>query len=70
MMSNSGMRTYPTLKLKLGISGKGHISVWYDKWIDNVYLCNVVPYVDISDTDLRLRDLFENEAWNFNKLYT
>jgi hypothetical protein len=50
--------------------GKGHISVWYDKWIDNVYLCNVVPYVDISDTDLRLCDLFENEVWNFNKLYT
>jgi hypothetical protein len=35
-----------------------------------VNLCNVVPYVDISDTKLRLCDLFENEARNFNKLYT
>jgi hypothetical protein len=40
--------------------GRGQVSIWYDKWLDNVYLCNVVPYVHISDTNLRLCDLFEN----------
>jgi hypothetical protein len=36
--------------------GRGDISVWYDKWIDYAYLCNIVPcsYVDIDDTSLRL----------------
>lgn len=36
--------------------------------VDNVYLCNVVTYVDISDTNIRLCDLFENEDWSFNRL--
>jgi len=49
---------------------RGQVSFWHDKWIYNVYLCNVVPYVHISDTNIRLRDLHENEDWNFKKLYT
>lgn len=50
--------------------GRGQVSIWYDKWLDNVYFCNVVPYVHISDTNFRLCDLMENGDWNFNKLYT
>jgi len=37
-------------------------------WIYDIYLCNVVSYVYI--TDLRLCDIFDNGVWNFNKLYT
>lgn len=50
--------------------GRGQVSIWYDKWLDNVYLCNVVSYVHIRDTNFRLGDLVENGDWNFNKLYT
>jgi len=42
---------------------------WYEKWLNNVYLCNVVLYVQISATYLRLYDLVENGDWSFNKLY-
>lgn len=34
------------------IFGRGHISVWYDKWINNIYICSIVPYIDISDNVL------------------
>jgi hypothetical protein len=36
----------------------------------DVYLCNVVPYVDISDTNLCLCNIFDNGVWSFNGLYT
>jgi hypothetical protein len=33
--------------------------VWYDKLIDNEYLCDVVPFVYISDTNLCLCETCE-----------
>jgi hypothetical protein len=50
--------------------GRWNVSIWYDKWLENKYLCEVMPYVNISDTNLRLEDMFENEVWNFNMFYT
>jgi len=35
--------------------GRGEVSLWYEKWLKDDYLCNLVPYVHISETNLRLR---------------
>ena len=32
--------------------GKNLISIWYDNWIDNTCLCNIVVCVHISDKNL------------------
>lgn len=32
--------------------GKGEVSLWYDKLMDEELLCNLVPFVHISDTAL------------------
>lgn len=50
--------------------GKGRVSLWYGKWIDDTFLRNVVPFVHISDTNLHLCDIVENGVRNFNILYT
>jgi len=34
------------------------------------YLCNLVPYVHISETNLRLRDIYHHGRWNFSHLTT
>ena len=47
--------------------GRDHISIWHDKWIYDVYLCNAVTYVDINDVDLRFCDIFYSGVWYFKK---
>lgn len=50
--------------------GSGNISVWYDKWMDDGPLCNLIVWVNILDTDLRVKDVWQNNNWNLNTLYT
>jgi len=50
--------------------GRGEVSLWYDKWLEDDYLCNIVPYVHISETNLRLRDIYHHGRWNFSHLTT
>ena len=50
--------------------GKGDISFRYHRWLDREPLCLCVPYVGIDDIQLRLKDVFYNNKWNFENLYT
>ncbi|KAK7282258.1 hypothetical protein RIF29_10902 [Crotalaria pallida] len=50
--------------------GQGDLSFWYDKWIPNCYLCELVDYVHITDSALRVKDVWLNGAWHLSGLYT
>ena len=50
-------------KTRIGI---GDVSLWYDKWLEDDYICNHVPRVHISETNLRLKDIYHHDRWNFS----
>lgn len=51
--------------------GKGEVSLWYDLWLNNDYLCDLVPYVDIQDIHLQvIKDIHVNGVWYFDMLRT
>ncbi|KAJ1377551.1 Ribonuclease H domain [Sesbania bispinosa] len=50
--------------------GNGFSSFRYSNWSGAGNLCNMVPYVHITDTDLSLRDLVSDNSWDFSRLYT
>ncbi|KAK7256340.1 hypothetical protein RIF29_29782 [Crotalaria pallida] len=50
--------------------GQGNVSLWYDKWMTNSYLCEQVDYVHISDTTLKVKDVWVNGVWDLCMLYT
>lgn len=57
----------PSFKFRVG---RGNVSIWYDKWLDQDLLCNLVPYVNIQDTRLHLKDIFSDGDWHFQRLAT
>ncbi|GAU27562.1 hypothetical protein TSUD_29940 [Trifolium subterraneum] len=50
--------------------GDGNSSFWYDPWVIKDKLSSVVPFVDIHDTSLRIRDVWDNGMCQLNELYT
>ena len=50
--------------------GNGSSSFWYDSWSPLGKLCDLVPFVHISDTQLQVRDICLNGSWNLDVLYT
>ena len=50
--------------------GSGNISLWYDRWLEEGLLCDVIPFVHIEDTQMRIADLYSRGTWQFNKLAT
>lgn len=61
------------LELQDGYSfriGDGCTSVWYTPWSPYGKISSLVPFVDIHDIDLTLKDLIVGNEWNFDALYT
>jgi hypothetical protein len=50
--------------------GCGNISLWYERWLHNGRLCDGLPFVHISDTNLQICDVVQSGIWNFNILAT
>lgn len=50
--------------------GRGDVSLWYEKWLDRGPICNLLPYVSIHDINFRLRDVFHDGEWHFERLAT
>ncbi|KAK2418771.1 hypothetical protein QL285_040937 [Trifolium repens] len=50
--------------------GDGSSKFWYDSWVYKNKLCSMVPFVDIHDTDLKIKEVWDNGMWNFDDLYT
>jgi hypothetical protein len=48
----------------------GSSSMWYSPWLSKDLLCRKVDYVAIQDSHLRIKDVFVNNVWQFNLLYT
>lgn len=50
--------------------GAGNSSLWYEDWTGKGLLATLVTFVHISDTNMRLRDLWNHGSWNLNALST
>lgn len=50
--------------------GDGQSSLWYRPWCSPVPLCQLVPFVDIHDIELRIRDIWDNGVWRLEWLWT
>ncbi|XP_020992601.1 putative ribonuclease H protein At1g65750 [Arachis duranensis] len=50
--------------------GDVHKSVWYDEWTPFGKLCNLVPYVHISESDFIVADLWKGVSWEVDSLTT
>lgn len=50
--------------------GNGSTSVWYSDWVGIGPLCQLVNFVNISDTNLQLKDLWDNGSWCLDRLAT
>lgn len=50
--------------------GEGGSSFWYENWLGTGKLCSRVPFLNISDSMLRLSDVWEGGRWKLESLYT
>lgn len=50
--------------------GNGDTSIWYVPWLDSKKLSAQVPFVDIHDIHLQIKDVINDGKWNLDKLYT
>jgi hypothetical protein len=50
--------------------GDGESSFWYDPWVLKDRLCSVVPVVAIQDTIMKINDMWLQDRWNLQYLYT
>lgn len=48
------------------IIGRWEVSLWCDKWLEDNYLSNHVPCIHVSETNLRLKDIYHPSHWNFS----
>ncbi|KAK7268687.1 hypothetical protein RIF29_21393 [Crotalaria pallida] len=50
--------------------GNGASSIWYDSWLHVGPLWKMVPFIQIHDTDLRIRDLVAGQQWSLDDIRT
>lgn len=50
--------------------GNGDSSIWYSNWTGCGPLAEHVPFVHISDTNLKLKDVIDNNNWHLERLAT
>ena len=50
--------------------GDGATSFWYHNWSGIGCIANMVPFVDIHDVQIELKDLIHNSSWKLQQLYT
>ncbi|KAJ1377134.1 hypothetical protein SESBI_49195 [Sesbania bispinosa] len=73
LSSLSSIRMVSDLGSYLGFPlprGDGSSSFWYDLWHPAGRLCELVPFVHISDTCLTINNVIDNGRWNFDSLST
>lgn len=50
--------------------GRGDSPIWHTNWTGLGTLNQFVPYIDIHDVHLCVKDIIQNGAWQTNTLYT
>lgn len=48
--------------------GKGKVSFWFDRWLWQAHLSDLVNYVNIQDSHLMVHYVFNDVNWNFSML--
>ncbi|KAJ1431332.1 hypothetical protein SESBI_07184 [Sesbania bispinosa] len=48
----------------------GNSSIWYKDWTGLAPLCNLPPFVHITDTQKNVKDIWKEGTWDFSGLYT
>lgn len=48
--------------------GSRSSSIWYKDWLGVGPICDLLPFVHISDTTLKVKDLWDNVSWCLNKV--
>lgn len=65
------MKALSTLKYGFEFRLEGeNSSFWFSNWSGVGKLLEQVIYVDIHDHKMRVNDVYLDESWNFNSLYT
>lgn len=67
---NSILKTVTAIKSGKFRVGNGEVSVWYDKWLNDDYLCHLVPYVNIQGSHLQLKHIYSDSQWHWNRFAT
>jgi ribonuclease HI len=50
--------------------GDGNSKFWYEPWVFKDKLCSKVPFVDIHDTIAKINEVWQDERWKLENLYT
>lgn len=50
--------------------GSEDTSFWFDTWMEGGPLCSKVNFVNIADSKLRIKDVWQNGVWNLHDLHT
>lgn len=50
--------------------GNGATSMWYEPWLLKDPVCHLVPFVQIQDIDLQIRDIIITDGGNLQNVYT
>ncbi|KAJ1430119.1 Ribonuclease H domain [Sesbania bispinosa] len=50
--------------------GRGDANFWYSNWLGTGPISFVVPYVDIHDAEVSIKDLRQNGVWQLDRLWT
>ncbi|KAH1154561.1 hypothetical protein GYH30_050009 [Glycine max] len=50
--------------------GNGALSLWFDCFYSQGPFCKLVDFVNISDTRVETKDIYNNGSWNWNLLTT
>jgi hypothetical protein len=48
--------------------GNGNSKFWYDLWALKEKLCSGVLFVAIQDTELRIKDVWQDGRWHLDRL--
>jgi hypothetical protein len=48
--------------------GNGNSKFWYDLWAVKEKLCSGVLFVAIQDTELRIKDVWQDRRWHLDRL--
>lgn len=44
--------------------------MWFSPWLTTMPISLLVPFVDIHDVDMHIRDLWRDDSWQLHTLYT
>ncbi|XP_057442323.1 uncharacterized protein LOC130734042 [Lotus japonicus] len=50
--------------------GNGETSLWYKDWSGTGPIAHQLPFVNIADVHLQLKDIIQGNVWDLNRLYT